>query len=433
MHPFLLTAWLAQGMPANAAGPPTDPTVLADRAVAANPSIAAMEDHVRDLEARASVAGVWTDPMVSVEYSNVPWNTLALDQSPMSGIQFVARQTIPFPGVPHLRKGVARAGVKVGQAARDEMKVQLRGTVEQAYWKLTLVRQLREVTERHVRITRELLGAVEARYEVGRASQSDLLRLQVLRDQLSDDLNDYDQQERTLLAALAAALHEPDLQVATPDETRPVAVQGDTAAWLAVARHERPALLQLEAQKHLEEQAARLARLDAAPDFTIWGGYRLRSQTMTGDANTSPSASGNGAGDVDFVSTGLSLAIPLASGRQAAGFATAHTQAANQAANQKAALIDRIRSDLEAAVAAWKRAEQKARVYRDNLLPAAQTALDATLADYRVDKAEFASLYQAELELLNLERALRTATVATHIEEVAARTAAGGPLTQENP
>jgi outer membrane protein TolC len=58
-----------------------------------------------------------------------------------------------------------------------------------------------------------------------------------------------------------------------------------------------------------------------------------------------------------------------------------------------------------------QRAAQRVGTYRETLLPAARRAVEATLSAYRVDRADFASLFSAQVELLELEKTLRRATV----------------------
>jgi hypothetical protein len=61
-------------------------------------------------------------------------------------------------------------------------------------------------------------------------------------------------------------------------------------------------------------------------------------------------------------------------------------------------------------------------------MPLAHRALDATFAAYQVDRADFASLYQSELQLLDFERTIVRATARTHLEHVAAEALVGQPL-----
>lgn len=389
------------------------PADLVTEALAANPGIAAMEDHVGELEAMAQVAGAWPDPMAAVEYSNVPVTTWGLSDHMMAGLQFKVQQTIPFPGVTGLRAEVAESQVSTAEASLAEARLKLARSVEEAWWKLVLVRQLRAVTAAHVKLTDQLVGAVRARYETGTAGQNALVRMQVLRDKLTDDLADFDRQDRQLSAGLAAALHRPGATFQTPTDPSVIAPQGDVAEWLDAAKAHRPALDELRTAQHTAELSARLARADARPDLTVWGGYRLRTvQTMT-DPGT------------DLASIGLSVPLTFNGSRVGRGKEAAALQAASAARQRTDALLDSITADLESAQAAWTRAADKARVYGDDLLPAAHQALDATLADYRVDKADFANLYQAEVQLLDLDRARLAAVAETHLQDATVRATTG--------
>ncbi|MEC7949158.1 MAG: hypothetical protein VX265_16430, partial [Myxococcota bacterium] len=75
-----------------------DPSALADRAVAANPALQALQHQAAALSARAEVAGAWSDPVVGVEYSNVPVLEPTLRAHPMGGLQFRVQQQLQTAG-----------------------------------------------------------------------------------------------------------------------------------------------------------------------------------------------------------------------------------------------------------------------------------------------------------------------------------------------
>jgi outer membrane protein TolC len=91
---------------------------------------------------------------------------------------------------------------------------------------------------------------------------------------------------------------------------------------------------------------------------------------------------------------------------------------ARAAEQQREAELDRIRAGLGQHVASWKRAIQEATTYRQKLVPQAHRTLDATFAAYQVDRAEFASLFQAELQLLDFERTIRRAEAKAALSRV---------------
>ncbi len=379
------------------------PEALVAEALDANPGLAAKEAAIRELEHLAAAAGSWMDPVVATELSNVSTTAWSLDGHPMSGLQLKLSQPLPAPGVTGARAEAAEARVAVAGHALDAARVMLAAQVEQTWWSLARVRALREVTERHLALTDEFVEVVRARYEVGGAGQHALLRLGVQRDRLEDQLGDFDADDAALVAALAAALHRDALVVPPADELvlRPAELELD--AWLSTAIAESPELEGWRASEAAAEAAARAARLEARPDPTVWVGYRVR----TVESATDPG--------VDLVSAGVSLPIPVGSKRRGDAAEAAALEVAGAARSQAAASRDRIQAELSAELARWERAEDKAHTYADTLLPAAQLALDTTLSDYRVGRADFASLYQAWTTLLDLERGRLNALVDTHL------------------
>jgi outer membrane protein TolC len=91
---------------------------------------------------------------------------------------------------------------------------------------------------------------------------------------------------------------------------------------------------------------------------------------------------------------------------------------ARAAEQQREAELDRIRAGLGERIAAWKRASQEAKTYRKKLMPQAHRTLDATFAAYQVDRADFASLFQAEIQLLDFERTIRRAEAKAALSSV---------------
>ncbi len=389
-----------------------EPSDLADRAVQVNPGLESMEARAAALGSLASVADRWPDPMLATEYSNVPVNAPLPGNHPMAGIQFKAQQTLPTPGVTALRAGVAEGRVDIQHEATREAELQLRKQVEQTWWKLVLSRALGQVTQDHLARTTELLAAVRTRYEVGSTGQSALLRLQLLADRLRDDLGDFVRAETELCAALSRALAWEQEDFETPTTLEPVAVDGSVDEWLAAALESRPMLRRLRLQIENEQLAADLARVDARPDLTVWAGYRVRTQEMDG---------------TDLISLGVSAPVPVNSSRMGAGMQSAHLEAASALTLELEAAEDMLRAQLSSAHAAWSRGAQKAATYETVLVPAAAATLDATLSDFRVDKAEFSSLYDAEVALLTLERGRLMAAADTHIQQAEVQALIGAP------
>ncbi len=387
------------GHAADDAPAPLDSADAAARAVlAANPALSALEAQVAALKHGVPQAGVWQDPMAAVEYSNMPVDAPWPGNHPMSGIQLKVQQTLPAPGKLAARTAVAESRVVSARDALAEKQDQLVGLVRDLYHRLALVRQLKAVTVEHLGLVKQFIAVVRTSYEVGRAHQHDLLRLQVLRDRLADDLNGFDDRDRQLTSLLVAAVHRPPgTEVQTPEVTRAPAPPAHLDPLLAGALKRRPLLRDLADRAHTAELAARRAEVEQRPDVTVWLGYRIRTP-----AGTDPGT--------DFVTAGASIPLPwFWNSRRWGEKAQANRAMARSLTDRRQAAVDALRGRLEADLARWRRATQKAKTYSDGLVPEARRTLDATFAAYRVGRADFASLYQAELELLDFERTIRTA------------------------
>ena len=172
-------------------------------------------------------------------------------------------------------------------------------------------------------------------------------------------------------------------------------------------------MIQLQLQVDNALRAADLARVDARPDLTVWAGYRVRTQPVDG---------------TDLVSLGISAPIPVNSTRMGEAQASAHLYAASSLRSQVDAAVDHLHAQLVTAQASWERAAAKATSYETVLLPSAAAALEASLSDFRVDKAEFSSLYEAEVALLTLERGRMMAAAETHVQRAEVEALIGAPL-----
>lgn len=380
---------------------------LAERAVAANPGLDALEARTDALAERARVAGAWSDPVVSFEISNAPVNSFALDRHPMSGLQLRVQQQVRPARWSRLRRDRHREQVAAARHATDEAALALRARVLRTYWTLARVRGLRQLTEDQAARADELFSSVRVQFETGAVGQYAVLRLDVLRNRLRDDVGDFARAEAELVAGLNAALASDGGRYPTPTaiEPRPPPTETD---WLALADVHRPALRQLVAEREAASQSATLAKVEARPSPVVWAGYRIRLIDTVDDAGT------------DFASLGVGVPVPSGSARRARGDRAASLEEVAAAEAAARALRDGIRSEMAAIVATWQRAEAKATTYGERLIPAAQAALDTARADFAVGRAAFASLFEAEVELIDLERARLQAAVETELQRAMA-------------
>jgi outer membrane protein TolC len=148
----------------------------------------------------------------------------------------------------------------------------------------------------------------------------------------------------------------------------------------------------------MHRSVADLAGSEVLPDPTFFISYGLRSELENGGTGR------------DLITIGVGIPIPFFSISRY-GAKTQEAIAFSRVTDAKRdAVLDAISGELAEARAKWQRAFNKLKQYRNQLVPEAHKTLDATFSSYQVNQADFTSLYEAQLELLNFEKTIRIAT-----------------------
>jgi len=396
------------------------PEQLAELAAEANPEVSMLQHQVDALKEQEKTSVMWQDPVFSVAYSNMPLSNLSLGHHPMSGIELVLKQTFPFPGKNDRRRAVAAAQVDVQRCELEELKGQLRGKIKQFYWKLVLVKRLREIRKKHITEVDYLLETVKAEYASGEANQQDILKLGVLKEKLTDEIDDFTQKERELTATINSVLHRDlDMPIETADEI-PLVKSAVTLNQLTErAEKERELLKAWKKRTELERLAADKEGHEKYPDITVWTGYRFREEAGLDEGE-------------DFLSVGVSVPIPVDyKGRYEAkkGIHLANARASQE---KYKSLLDGVSVDIETSLSKWERNYKKALTYSERLIPDAEATLEAALSAWQVGRTEFSSLYHAELQLLNFEETVAVARAQTVLMSLEIELLAGEPPVTED-
>lgn len=377
------------------------PENLAGLAVKANPEVSMLRHQIEALQEQEKASVVWNDPVFMLEYGNVPWENPYLDEHPMSGVQFRLQQTFPFPGKNDRRQAVAGAQVDLKRLELEELKNQLTGKVKQFYWMLSLIRKRTEIKDKHIRIVESLFEAVEAMYASGSANQQDVLKLQVLKDKLTDEIQDLEQQRRELTGMINSALHRNvDDPVEVHADIPLITCTATLDELVQVAEKERVLLRFWKRKAEVERLAAERELYEGRPDITLWTGYRLRQEV------------GTDKGD-DFLSVGMSVPIPFDFKDRYDAKSRAHLADALASEEKYDLVLDEISSSLEKSLSKWERSCEKVRTYTEKLIPQAEATLEAALSAWQVGRTEFSSLYQAEVQLLSFEETVIDARAQT--------------------
>ncbi len=167
-----------------------------------NPAIASAQKLVEAQRRRVIQAGALPDPTVSASYMGAatPFKTMDGDPSSYRGI--TAMQMLPLGGKLALKRQMARTDITATQA--DELAITRRLTADAkaAFYDYFFYSKALEITNRNKARLEQLADISEARYKVGKAMQSDVLRAHVEVSMLLQRAITLAQQRETAAARL---------------------------------------------------------------------------------------------------------------------------------------------------------------------------------------------------------------------------------------
>lgn len=192
------------------------PALVAET-LAHNPDDARARADVLAQRARVPQAGALADPTLVLGIQNDGFQGIKIGVEPTSFWQVLMNVPLSWPGKRGLREDVAESQLGVAEAALQRVRLTLLGEVERAYLDLRLVRGQLVLQERLESLWKQAEEIARARYQVGEAPQSDLLRAQLERTRLRLQRLALEAAERTAVEAInRLRVHPLDEPVDTP-------------------------------------------------------------------------------------------------------------------------------------------------------------------------------------------------------------------------
>ena len=385
-------------------------------ALESNPGLAELEARAEALAAVPSQVGALPDPRISFGATNLPTDTFALDQEPMTQLQLGVAQVFPFPGKLGLREKIAALRAEAAVYSVDELRLSLAADVAAVWWQLAYLREATAIVARNQDLMREFVAIARTKYEVGKGLQQDVLLAELELSKLADLAIRLTGQTEVQQARLNALLDWPAARRSTLPDTvswELPALRAEAALQEAAARA-RPLVVALEKDVAAAESAVALAKKDYFPDLDVSAGYGFRS-------GEGPA----GAARPDFASVRLSVSVPIFLAEKQA---RAVDQRRAEMLGRTFSLADaraRIRAEVASAVADYERARDSAKLFRTGIIPQARQTVASMLAGYQVNKVDFLNLVGAEITLYNYEMQFWQAVASANQALAALRAATG--------
>jgi len=366
-----------------------------------NAAIKAAERAIQASEYMPKQASALPDTEVIVQSFTVgsPRPFAGYSNSDFAYIGFGVSQELPYPGKRALRANVAQHAIAISRAEKDAVTWDVLTRLKLAYFQLTASQQLVAVLEQNRQRTDEIEQAAEIRYRVGQGTQQDVLRTQLERTKLLNELSMQRREGAQAQVVLKALLNRaPESSDIVPELLSSRRIP-DAAVLFAKLRQNNPEL-QVSAEQLSQSQAtAALAKREQKPDFGVQYMWQHTADNFR-----------------DYYMGTFSIKLRNRSRVRAA---EAESQAKlTQVKAEKESRLKQMESDLGEQIAIVQTSEQQLTVYEQGLIPQSESALNAGLAGYRAGKQDYQGLLGSYNDTLRLAMD-RERTLAEHEAAIA--------------
>ncbi|MDU9050389.1 MAG: TolC family protein [Candidatus Electrothrix sp. Rat3] len=363
-----------------------------EQALVSNDALLAARAELRAASAKVRQAGVLPDPKLEIQYYLQPVETRTGPQQAALGIG----QGLPWFGkLPLMRKlsshDEAIAGAKIAVVELDVAR-----QIKTAYIEYCFLGRSQQVVADNLELLRYLEGVARSRYTGGKATYFDVLKVQAELTRTQDKARTLEDQASPLRIRINNLLGtEPEQARAVPKRLPNVVLKKKEHALYTLALQNAP-LLRAAQERIAKARTGRdLAEKDFYPDFQVSLKTILTGSAEYGD----PPDSGS-----DPVIAGVSMTLPIFRDRRRAKVVEQNAgikAARSLEEEQKRGLKNRIEQGLYA----YRDAERRVALYRDELLPNAQQQIEVAVSGFQSGKNSILEMIDAEQSLLTFSLA----------------------------
>lgn len=352
-------------------------------AFANNPDLAAAQWDIEIAAGGRQQAGLIPNPVASwdAEDTRRDTRTTTLKLS----------QTLELGGKRGARIDVATRAQDAAALALEQRRNTLRAEVIEGYYGALRAQERLDLAQRSLALAERGLVVANGRVTAGKSSPVEATRAQVQLSEIRLELNrahmGLTDAYRRLAASTGSAAT--DFQaVATPSHSTPPL----PSATHLLARLEQTAELRLaELQIVQNEASVGLEKAQRIPDLDVSIGSQYDASVRE---------------RVNLV--GVSMPIPLFNRNQ--GNVLAATRRADQARDLRNAAELRLRTETRQALDLWQTANTEVRAFNQQILPAAQSAVDSATRGFEMGKFNFLDVLDAQRTLIAARTQYLTAT-----------------------
>ena len=386
---------------------PTPLTALIEEAKRNDPAIRVAESAARAATFGSAQISALPDPQFTFQQFSVgsPRPFAGYTNSDFAYVGLGASQQFPYPGKLKLRGAVADRDADTAKAHAEVVLQDEVEALKTAYFHLAYLQQTLGILQQNASLLQQMQEQAGAHYATGQGNQRDVLKAQLERTKILREISMHHQLAGEDQAVLKRILRRPqDSPDVVPEALSATFLRYTASELLGKVQTGNPNIHENAAMVQHNQAAVELAQKEFRPDFELSYMYENTDRKFR-----------------DYYTLSFTVNFPRRKPREAAlAQAQVNVERARQEEDSE---VQSALAEIQKQYVIVKTSEEQLLIYRDGLIPQAQATIQAGLAAYQSNRADFETLFSSYMDLLNLnfeyqQTLLDHATALAHIERL---------------
>ena len=332
------------------------------------------------------------DPKIKLGLMNVPTDTYAMNQEPMTQVQLGIQQMFPRGNSLAIKSQRAITMSMAEDARMENQRRKITREVRETWLELFYWLNAEHVVSKNRNLFSKLVSVTKQQYAAGRQKQQDVIRSELELGMLDDRELKIKTKLEITRAKLAKYIGD-DFSKDSLDKTLPeFNISQNDNSWL----NKHPLMSMEQAMVKSSEKNVELAKQSYKPSWMVDLTYGKREAAI------------NGTERADFISAMVMFDLPLFTGDRQDKKVAASKFRLNSALNSREERKRDLNRMWQVNLSKEKRLSQRIKKYKTVLVPKANENTNAALYSYQSGRGAFTALMRAQIiELETQLRALR--------------------------
>jgi len=369
---------------ATGAGAASLDSLLAD-AARDNPDIAASMHAWRAAAQAPSQVAVLPDPQVTVQSFSVgsPRPFAGYTNSDFAYVGFGISQDVPYPGKLSLRSQAAERDAAVARDRYEATRVSIVEQVKASYFELAYIQKTLALLQRDQTLLEQIEKIATARYRLGKGTQQDILKAQLQKTRILNELAHHHELMGMQQALLSKLLNRPPgADAIETDDLTDTPLHYTSDELLAMVRTRNPEVTGQQEIERKQSLQVEIARKDRYPDFTVQYMWQHTGEPFR-----------------DYYMASVSARLPVYRKRKLDPEMTQAVEQMDQSRREYESRVQQAYFDVRDQYLAAETASEMLKVYNEGLIPQAMATFRAGLASYESGDEDFTTLLSSFLDI----------------------------------